>query len=189
MSFSGRVILSTLIGLVIAGLVHIIFILYVPHAPQNSAYQRLQALTRNGESVVLPNTGANSWPRQQDPYVTLSACLLNTRESAMLVSFPKSNVFQSLSIHDRQGRVLLSATDRAATGESLDIVVGTATQIADFLKKQGEREDTLQELHVIMEENTGFAVLRTLSPLASTAGLAREAAEKLSCKPLKQGAD
>lgn len=183
MNFFARFILATLLGFAIAGLIHIGLIFSIPYLTHNSPYHLIKKLSPDGKPVTIPRNHP-FYPPQSDPFITLAACPLNFNKGLMHITTKKSAVFQAVSIHNRFGKVIFSATDRAATSGLLDIVVGTPQDIEAYHKKYNDAEDALfRGLSVIMDEPEGYAVLRVLAHAPSYTHIAQETAQMFSCSP------
>jgi len=181
MNFIGRFTLSTLIGFAIAGLFHIGIVLYMPQIAKNSAYHRISSMAEEGKTILIPQEGKDAWLPAPDPFMAMAACSFDVTTAPMRISIDRSSVFYSLSIHDRHNKVLIAATDRAALGDSLDIIAGTSAQIEKLKAASEKSQESLHELYVIMDEPKGYAVTRVLSPYPSFQTIAHETAQKLAC--------
>lgn len=180
-----RILFSTLLGIAIGGLIHIGMILYIPYYSQNKSFSYIHKLSENQRSVELPQEWVEKNLPYPDPYMNIAACSFPVGKDIIKVSVPRSPIFQSLSLYDSQGRVLISATDRAATGNNIDIFIGTSSQIETLLKDQEENKNsTTQGLTAVLDEEQGFAVLRVLSPSPSFKDMAQKAALQLACSAL-----
>ena len=169
----GRIVLTLLVGLVGAGLVHIATIFMVPRVAENNAWGRLSArqAARNAFSFV-------------DPAFVVAGCRFSLEDGP--VEIAASGVFDgfwSASIYDRKGDNLYSINDRAAIEGVVDLVVGTREQI-EAIDAMAPFTSEETSLPVILDVGEGYMTLRILIDEESKRPAVDNFLRTVSCAPL-----
>ncbi|MCK5933452.1 MAG: hypothetical protein KAG89_14925 [Fulvimarina manganoxydans] len=192
----GRIILTLLVGLVGAGLVHIATVFMVPRVAENNAWGRLSALGAPYEVVrIAPlrdTSGQPSAPRQAarnafsfvDPAFVVAGCRFSLEDGP--VEIAASGVldgFWSASIYDRKGDNLYSINDRAAIEGVVDLVVGTREQI-EAIDAMAPFTSEETSLPVILDVGEGYMTLRILIDEESKRPAVDNFLRTVTCAPL-----
>src|ERR1700761_1624034 len=117
--------------LCVAGLVHIVSILVMPHVAAHDAYQRFAALAKPGKTTLLPQTqpGHEIAPFA-DPALTQGACLYDLADGPLHVHADlPDNRLLTISFRTRSGEVFYSMTDRASLHGTIDVTIMTQPQL------------------------------------------------------------
>lgn len=182
-----RIILATLCGLVLAGLVHIGTVLSIPHFAKGDA----MTLARGSESLdhpllihtlataENPNPTEASWLPVPDPSVAVGVCAYDLDEGPTRVSAKTGALTLSLAVHGRRG-AFYAVTDQAALRGSLELVIMTRAQYDEALANEDENEPS-RDVRIIANEREGYAVLRVIAGLPSQNAMANAAIEGASC--------
>ncbi|MCQ0989619.1 DUF1254 domain-containing protein [Jiella marina] len=168
----GKLVLSLLIGLVGAGLVHIAVIFAMPSVAERNAWSRLADL---GEPYALvrvqplesePGTVSASTDAPVgdfafvDPAFITAGCRFSLERGPVRIYARERNItFWSASIYNRQGDNLYSINDRAAIDGIVDLLVGTRDQIVDA---EAENETGGSRIPVEVETVEGYMTIRAL---------------------------
>ncbi len=180
MSENGRFILATLVGLVLAGLVHIAAVFGVPWLGDRDAFNRLRSTMSAERSELVSSLGGDTWLPHPDPAVAISACAYNLADGPVRIATRTGSLFQSVSFHGRGGGVYYAITDRAAVRGVLEVLVMTGPQLDEALALEDEEEPT-RELRVVSPSREGLVIVRVLASTASQRAAAEEAARGVSC--------
>lgn len=152
-----------LVALLLAGVVHIVSILIMPHVAPDDAFKRLSRGAKINSFRALPEVspGSEVLP-YADPALATGACVYDLSEGPLhLYATVKGGMFMSLSFHSRHDRVFYAMTDKAATRRLFDVVVATPSQL-EAIKAKDNPDDPPQELRLVSPERTGFVYARTL---------------------------
>ncbi|PSJ51079.1 DUF1254 domain-containing protein [Kumtagia ephedrae] len=149
------------VGLVGAGIVHIVILLMIPSFSARDAWTRLSAASGLYE-VARIDTGTGG---AADPSAAAAACRFDLADGVVHVSAPSKVPFWSISVYDRDGTNLYSLNDRAAPDRLLDLVVLTPDQMIELRKDLPE--EFAQSVLVELPLGEGIVVLRALAPDAS----------------------
>lgn len=154
-----RLLLWTLVGLLLAALVHVCTILALPHLAGRSAQQRLAGVADDGRFLVM-RAGETPLP-EPDPSVVLGVCRYDLAERPVAVHVPASLGFLSVSFYTADGRTFYSLSDRAATRSGIDLTLYTAVQLADVRSRLGP--DTAENLRIQAPVPRGLITIRALA--------------------------
>ena len=126
-----RLFYLTLVGLVLAGIVHLLIILLIPSYATKDAWTRLAA--RSGvwsfTPVASPEVPVSVLPLV-DPAFRMAACRFDLREAPLKLASDGVAPFWSVAIFDRQGRNIYSFNDRTAIERRLSALVVNPVQMA-----------------------------------------------------------
>ena len=187
MSVRLRVVLASLCGLVLAGLVHIGTVLSIPRFADRDAL----SLARQSESLDHPlriytlATGESpaqaepSWLPIPDPSVAVGVCAYDLDDGPMRLSAKTGSLTLSFAVHGRQG-AFYAVTDQAAVRGSLDLVIMTRAQYDEALANEDEN-GVNRDVRIVAPEREGYAVVRVVAGLPSQRASANEAVEAVSC--------
>lgn len=182
MSESGRFILATLCGLVLAAVVHIVIVLGVPRFAEHDAYSRIGTTitaTDRTEIVSAPG-GEGTWLRRPDPAVAVAACAYDLSDGPVRISSKVGPLFQSISFHSQGGGVFYAITDRAAVRGELELVLMTSRQFDEALAADDESEPS-RDVRIVSPRNRGIVIVRVAASFPSQRAEAEVAAKAVSC--------
>lgn len=150
-----------LVGLVLAGLVHIIVILAIPTFAERDAWARLSQKGENWafQSVAPPETGSGPLG-PTDPAFGSIACRFDLSQAPLVVRAEGQLPFWSASIISKTGRNIYSFNDRTAVGRRLFLIVVTPVQMAQL--RTNPPEEAEQAVLVEADMNEGFVLIRSL---------------------------
>ena len=181
-----RVVYATLVGLVLAGLVHVAAILAIPILSEKDAVTR----TRTSESLDHPQsiyavaTGdepspPEAWLPIPDPAVAVGVCAYDLADGPMRVSARTGPLSLSLAAHARRG-AFYAVTDQAAVRGALDLVILTRAQYDEALDDDDEN-DPSRDVRIVAPDAHGFVVVRVIAGLPSQRPAANAAIQAVSC--------
>lgn len=177
-----RMILALVLGGLLGALVHLVSILAIPSLGEMSAYHRIAAGHREGETVVFtPATPDQPLAPFADPAVAMAACTFDLGKGPMRIIAPVAPVPASLSVHGPNGGVLYALTDRAAARGQIALVLMTQRQLDEAVALEDE-DNPSSDLRIPIPATRGLAVLRVVAPATSQRNLAEAAAEGLNCR-------
>jgi uncharacterized membrane protein len=179
MTETGRFVVATLCGLVLAAMVHIAAILAMPYLAQADALSRLRATATSSNAEIIDADGT-SWLPLPDPAMLVGACAYNLDEGPLRVSARTRGMFQSVSLHGRGGGIYYALTDRAAVRGALDLVVMTQRQLDQTLALEDEDEPS-RDVRIVAPARTGFVIVRVLAAFPSQRPEAAEAVRSVAC--------
>ncbi len=180
-------ILATLAGLVLAGLVHIAVVLAIPRFAERGALTLAKASETLDHPLRVqtlatpenPQPPQASWLPAADPAVAVGVCAYDLDDGPMRVSARTGALTLSLAVHSRKG-AFYAVTDQAAVRGSLELVVMTRAQYDEALA--GEDENAVsRDVRIIAPESEGYAVVRVIAGLPSQREMATEAIDAVDC--------
>jgi uncharacterized membrane protein len=153
-----------LVGLCLAGIIHIVSVLAMPHLAPKDAYSRVAALAPVGTVQTLPRTlpGQELFPFS-DPSMATGLCRYDLADGPFRIRARASGQdFLSVSFHDRWGTIYYAMTDRVATRGIIEALVLTPAQLE--VVEAGDAEDEQpQELRITAPSPEGFVLFRALA--------------------------
>ncbi|MCB8838269.1 DUF1254 domain-containing protein [Aurantimonas sp. VKM B-3413] len=193
----GKFLLAVLIGLVGAVLVHIAVIGAMPEVASNNAWGRLTELGKMYDVVrvePLETEGrlaaAAGTPLQHgtfafaDPAFVTASCRFSLAKGPVRLSADSdSTTFWSASIYNSQGDNLYSINDRAAVGDTFDLLVGTRDQIIDVQADTDPQDDEDTTIPVEVEMGEGYMTIRALVDEESKRPAVNQFIQSLQCAP------
>jgi uncharacterized membrane protein len=153
-----RWLLWTLVGLLLGVGVHLVTIIALPRLTAQSGFQRAAEIAPIGRFVVL--TAERTPLPLPDPSVVTALCRYDLAAGPVGVHVPTGTGFVSASFYTPAGLNFYALTDRASTGEAIDLTLFTAAQLADIRAHQGP--DTPDDLRVQAPESQGMIVARAV---------------------------
>ena len=169
----GRVLLSLVIGLVGAAIVHIAVIFAIPILADNNAWGRLARIADMGAVVRIdsqPQATGEAQLRQDglgphdfafvDPAFVTVACRFSLADGPVRTTAPEATDFWSASIYSRQGDNLYSINDRSSVKGRFDLLLGTPEQLVDAEANSVSQEETA--IPVGLDITEGYLTLRVL---------------------------
>ena len=189
-----RLAYATLVGLVLAGIVHFGAVLAIPRLSEADALSR----ARDSESLDHPQlihavaTGAEAsapeaWLPIPDPAVAVGVCAYDLADGPMRVSSRTGAMALSLAAHGRRG-AFYAVTDAAAVRGALDLVILTRPQY-DAALADDDDTDPSRDVRIVAPESRGFVVVRVVAGLPSQRQAANAAVQAVSCTTDTAGDD
>lgn len=182
----GRILLATLCGLVLAGLVHIAVVLAIPGLSEADALSRARTGRNLGHPMAVHTlaTGedpapAEAWLPIPDPAVAVGVCAYDLADGPMRVSARAGALMLSLAVHGRRG-AFYAVTDQAAVRGALDLVILTRAQYDEALANEDEN-DVSRDVRIVATEAEGYVVVRVIAALPSQRPGANAAVQAVSC--------
>lgn len=178
-----RFMMTTLAGLILAAIVHIITILAIPTLSQRDAAHAYRELGAEGHAETIPSPGnARGLPalREADPNAVTAICGYDLSAGPMRVVARTGTLPLGLTLHRQGGGVLYAITDRAAIRGTLEFLVMTETQRDERIAADEEGE-TSRELRIVSDTERGLIAARVLQRLPSDRADAVALATGVAC--------
>lgn len=173
---------AVLLGLIGAGIVHIVVLLLVPEFSERDSWSRLAMqsslykMTRideGKEGASVANTG--------DPLFAVVACRFDLAEGMVQIKGSGHVPFWSMAVYDRNGYNIYSLNDRSANASLLDVVVATPAQMIDLRKDLPV--DFQASIFIEAPVDEGIVVVRAFIPDESWRASVSRFLEQSSCEP------
>jgi uncharacterized membrane protein len=175
-----RLIYAALVGLVGAGIVHIIVLLMVPDFSERDAWSRLaQASDLYNMTRLDAEAGGPPVVKSVDPMFYAAACRFDLTDGMVQIKSPDTVPFWSVSIYDRNGHNIYSFNDHSATNGFLDAVALTPAQMLEVRKQLPE--DMESSIFVETPIDEGIIVVRSFVPDQSWRSAVARFLERSSC--------
>ncbi len=182
MPAAGTLSAGLLAMLLLAGIVHIVTILLVPHYSGADGWSRAAAAAVNDGWTALasPASAQDSIPGL-DPLFVHGLCKVAINEAPAILSLEAANRFWSLALHDRSGTVLFSLNDRTAVDGALEMLVVNSLD-AERLKESPQAD--FEGMIIVESADTELiAVLRLYAPEPADRLVAKAQIAAAQCAP------
>lgn len=158
-----RFLYAILLGIVGAGIVHIVVLLLLPELTERDAWSRLEKAAELYQPTPADGSnGTASVVEAPDPFFRVVACRFDLDDGPVRVTAVGTVPFWSASVYDRSGDNVYNFSDRAAAAGTLDFVVVTPAQMIEM------RKDLPAELQssvfVEADAGEGIVVVRAFQP-------------------------
>jgi uncharacterized membrane protein len=176
-----RLLHAILLGLLGAGIVHIIVLLLAPEFSERNAWSRL-AMASNLYRMTRLDAEAGGTPvvKSVDPLFYAAACRFDLSDGMVRVKAPGNVPFWSVSVYDRSGHNIYSFNDHSATGRVLDSIVLTPAQMIEIRKNLPE--ELQGAIFVEAPIDDGMFVIRSFVPDDSWKPVVSRFLEQSSCE-------
>jgi len=178
-----RLVLLTLAGLVLAGIVHIVAVLMIPVLSERDATSAYLGLGVGGKAELVsgPNAAPGlPTPLEADNSAVMAVCGYDLASGPMRVVARAGALPLGLTLHRRGGGVIYAITDRAAIRGVVEFLVMTEAQLDERVARDEEGQ-TSRELRIVSDTAQGLIVARVLAPLPSDRGDAEALATGVAC--------
>lgn len=151
------------IGLLGAGIAHIVILLLVPSFSERDAWSRLAMVAGPNKVVRLDKEiGGTPVVKALDPSFYEAACRFDLNEGVVRIDNAGKVPYWSASVYDRSGQNIYSFNDRTATDGNLDFVVLTPAQMIDLRKELPTEFE--KSIFVETPIDEGIVVVRVFVP-------------------------
>ncbi len=174
-----RLLYITTCGLVLAAIVHICIVFFIPFFGEKDAARRI--MQKSGENQFEVLETAKYGQTNADPFFKLAVCKFNLSVRGIQLASEKTDLFWSASVFSARGRVIYSLNERTAIGNQLRMVVVNPIQMANIRQIQPEELET--SIVVETGEQTGFVIIRALLQDPSWEQTVDEFLNNLDCLP------
>lgn len=177
-------------GALIALLVHIITIFWVPTMSGNQAFAVLNRIGAQGGFVILPDPGIPPDPTAlvtdeipyRDPYLTVGTCRFDLDRGPLGIRGTVRSPYWSFSIHRENGEYHYGLTQSAIRDGRIQIDLRNAAQVrARLLDPDAPISDAIE---VELPFNVGVILVKSLSTVVSERAAVEEAMDGMVCGPL-----
>lgn len=173
-----------LIGLILAGIVHISIVLMIPNFATRNAWSNLVDTGAAWQFVRLnrEKRPADRLLASTDPQFQIAVCRFDLSQSPLLIRTSGILLFWSVAVFDQFGNNVYSLNDRTAIDQQLNLLVVNSVQMADLR----QAPSTTVEQSIIFEATTdrGFVLVRALQPDPSWAPEVDRFLGQASCEKL-----
>ncbi|CDX46318.1 conserved hypothetical protein [Mesorhizobium plurifarium] len=172
---------AMILGLLGAGIVHIVVLFLVPEFSERDAWSRL-AMASDLYKMTRLDAEAGGAPvvKSVDPLFYAAACRFDLTDGLVRIRAPGDVPFWSASVYDRNGHNIYSFNDHNANGEKLDAVVLTPAQMIDV--RRDLPEDLQGAIFVEAPIEEGIFVVRAFVPDESWKPIVSRFLEQSACE-------
>lgn len=157
-----RSVYLVLMGLVLAGLVHISIVLLIPEYGTKDAWAYLSNRTDLFSFTKLDARDSGSAIAEVDPFFTYGVCRFDLEEAPLKMAGPETTTFWSASVFDESGTVIYSLNNRTAIDNKLDLLIVNPIQTLELRESQPVEIETSVVIEAGIEK--GFVIIRVLEP-------------------------
>jgi uncharacterized membrane protein len=178
-----RLAMTTLAGLLLAAIVHIVTVLLIPKLAQRDAAHAFGQLGAGGHAeLVSVGSGTRPAVLEADRHTVTAICGYDLGNGPLRVTARTGTLALGITLHRHTGGVVYAITDRAAIRGVLEFIVLTAAQYDERVANDEDGE-TSRELRVVSDSERGLVVVRVLAKQASDRPDAEALATGVQCGP------
>ncbi|MDH6230076.1 putative membrane protein [Mesorhizobium soli] len=177
-----RLLHAILIGLVGAGIIHIVVLLLVPQFTEQDAWSRL-AMSSGPYKVTRLDAESGGSPivKSVDPLFYAAACRFDLSDGVLQVSAKGYTPFWSVSVYNRAGENIYSFNDHTLPDGNIDFIVLSPAQLVDLRKEMPEGLE--KSIYVESTANQGMVVVRSFVPDDSWKKSVSDFLKGVTCAP------
>ena len=180
-----RLLLWSLGGILLGGIVHLASVLVLPRTATQDAYSRLEPTTPVNAVSALPVPSPDQTVLPfMDPAFAVAVCRYDLAGAPLKLTTPVGQAYTSLTFYTRLGIAYYAINDRAAGRRTIELDLMTAEQRSRL--PEDEEVTAADRLIVESPTLTGLVVLRALSPEPSSMPVARGILAAAQCRPNPQ---
>jgi uncharacterized membrane protein len=158
-----RLIYTSLLGLVGAGIVHIAIVLMIPYYSERDSWALVSKVGQPYSVARLDRDGpAAGALRKADPMFDIAVCRFDLGDGSVHLFAPGRVPYWSLSVFDRRGHNVFSLNDRTANAGVLDVVVARPFQLVELRKAMPANYENA--VFVESDIGEGMMVVRSFVP-------------------------
>lgn len=177
-----RLVHALILGILGAGIVHIVMLLLLPGMSPRDAWSLLAREARPFEiTPYRPDSPIADQAGVADPFFQAIACRFDLTEGMAHIYREGSVPFWSASVYDRGGRNIYSLNDKTAKAGQLDLVVLTPAQMVDIRKSPIDELQSAVFIEAPVSE--GVVVVRGFAPDGSWAPQVADYLNAIECVP------
>ncbi|MBL8581643.1 MAG: DUF1254 domain-containing protein [Rhizobiaceae bacterium] len=176
-----RLAYALALGLLGAGIVHIVVLLLVPGYSERDAWSRLAEMSGPYRMTRIDAVaGGEPLLGATDPLFVAAACRFDLSDGMVQMVAQGRVPFWSASVYDRAGRNVYNFNDRASQSGALDLVVLTHAQMVEVRKQVPDGFQ--RSLFVEAEIGEGIILVRAFSPDGSWSSAVSDFLGGMSCE-------
>ncbi|MDR7031724.1 DUF1254 domain-containing protein [Mesorhizobium sp. BE184] len=161
-----RLLHAIMLGILGAGIVHIVVLFLVPEFSDRNAWSRLSEVSGLYTMVRLDaEPAAAPVVKGVDPLFQAAACRFDLGDGMLQIKAPGKVPFWSVAVYDRGGHILYSLNDHSVINGVLDAVVLTPAQMLEVRKELPPEFES--SVFIEVPANEGIAVIRAFTPDSS----------------------
>lgn len=169
-----------LVLVLVAGSVHVVSLLALPHLATNDAYSRLDRISGENTMTLIPAEDAAALPFAE-PAMALAICRYDLGPGPLRLTAPAGDTFLSLSFMEPGTRIFHGLTDRAALQGNIEVVLATDAQLAR-INTLDAPDELVQEIRVRSPQVRGMVVVKAFYPFPSQRIEAEELLARAGCE-------
>lgn len=177
-----KLIHAIVVGLIGAAILHVVIIMALPAFSERNAYARIVAEGPVGVfRPVSHDPAAQGALAPHNPFVDQVACAYDLENGPVIIDATGNADFWSFAVFDSTSSEVFSISDRSAEAGKLNAVLALPAQAAQLRKSFPERMARTILIEVAVE--TGYAVLRTVTPHESMRQQSLDFLKSARCTP------
>jgi uncharacterized membrane protein len=154
-----RTILFVVGGVLLAGIIHIAVVLFIPDFANRDAWTSMGRFGVDGAFHVLPLSEPGTEPLPYlDPRMAHAVCRFSLDKDPIRIRAAMPDAFWSLAVFDRRGSNIYSLNDRTAERTDIDLVIATPLQLTKLRENPISTLD--QSIVIEVPASRGFVLIR-----------------------------
>ena len=171
-----------IVGLMLAGIIHISIILLIPSFASQDAWSKLVSIGPQWKFTRLNESSKNksSLLTATDPLFQMASCRFSLAEGPVHIQTTGNLPFWSVAVFDRFGKNVYSFNDRTTIDQQLNLLILNPIQMSILREDPPASVD--QSIVVQAQIEDGFVLVRALQPDKSWVPAINEFLNNASCE-------
>jgi uncharacterized membrane protein len=176
-----RLIFTTVAGVLLGVVVHLVSVLALPRIASQDAYSRLTSMTEPNAVTALPLADpSNTLMPYMDPAFATAVCRYDLSGGPIKLAVPVTQAYTSVSFYTYSDVAYYAINDRSAGKKVIELNLMTEAQHADL----PEEEDVTAADRLIIDSPTSTGLI-VLKALAAEPGMMPQAQASLAAATCK----
>ena len=174
----------TLCILLLAGAVHLGYVLIVPPIEMRAKIDELRQIAGSGELTVLSREDSVRLMGPDGRWLVHALCVYDLSEGPMMITATVPDSYWSMAIYSAGGETFYSLNDRQAGIEQVDLMIRRPSdQAPEEDEEAAMTPPTGDAFTVRAPDPVGVVVMRALADEGAEYGRAAEVMARSSCRP------
>lgn len=182
-----RLLFWTVAIVLLAGVVHLGYVLFVPHFEMRAKIDELRQLGGNGALTVLSREDSVRLMGPDGRWLVHALCIYDLAEGPLAITAVVPNAYWSMAIYSAAGEAFYSLNDRQAGIDRVDLMIRQPSEP----DPDEEEELTLPDADTVTvraPDPIGLVVMRTLAREGAEYERASRILARSSCRPARGSA-
>ena len=173
----------TLCILLLAGAVHLGYVLIVPPIEMRAKIDELRQIAGSGELTVLSREDSVRLMGPDGRWLVHALCVYDLAGGPLMINATVPNSYWSMAIHSAGGETFYSLNDRQAGIKQVDLMIRQPSDQVPDDEEEELRQPTDDTFTVRAPDPVGVVVIRALADETAEYDRAAEVLATSSCRP------